>query len=164
MYVFQDLGDFLFPRPGSIGIERNFTLSASDKVDITFADGTSFWLAGVFLVPAEQFIYIDLGAITNTFNPLISNEGTSTRVQLAAQTTGTAISTYQANGLLQELNSVNASATFTSDEIELEPGDTHFETLMFNNFGGLIGFYNTFSVLGYDPTIIYAPRNLSGAV
>jgi hypothetical protein len=44
------------------------------------------------------------------------------------------ISTYQATGVLSELNSFNTSAYFTSDSVELEPGDTHFEMFAADGF------------------------------
>jgi hypothetical protein len=80
----------LFPRPGNIGIERTLTLSASDniKVDFTGSSTTRFYLGGILLIPAEQFIYIDLGTSTgtDTYTPVISNESTAVKVQLGYQT------------------------------------------------------------------------------
>jgi hypothetical protein len=174
-YGLYDLGDFLYPRPGSIGIERTYTLSTSDSIAIDFTGGTTtrFFLGGILLIPADQFIYIDLGAATGSsaYNPVISNESTAVKAMLAQRNGGAdpVYSTYLTTGLLSELNSFNTSAYFTADSIELEPGDTHFEMFSAEGFqttsaGASTGYYYFYDDAYLQPVLIYAPRNLTGAV
>lgn len=172
-YGLYDLGDLLFPRPGNMGIERSFVLSISDniKVDFTGSGLTRFFLGGVLLIPAEQFIYIDLGTSTGTDQnyPIISNESTAVKVQLGQQNvTYPSVAGYQATGMLSELNSFNSSAYFTADGIELEPGDTHFEMFTAASFQSAAsnqsGYFYDWDKTILQPTILYAPRNLTAAV